>query len=231
MAMTLSAMWLQTSEEAGTHHLIMIFIGIISIAIAVVAIVGIVVALKAMKSIKEMGAIAHEFKDKLVPLLDEATALTRSGRELLDETGPRLKIITENLVKTTDTLHDTSLACKAAVLNVQGTVTDATTRTQRQIARVDGMITTAINTTAEVIENINEGIRVPAQKIALLANQARFIAEGLFEKIKSMAGAVPFATKKEPRRSAPVPPPSGNQPGSPGSPTGSTGPREPIAVP
>jgi hypothetical protein len=82
---------------------------------------------------------------------------------------------------------------------VQATVVDANSRTQRQVARVDGMVSAALNTTAEVVESINHGIRVPAQKIAQVAGQAKVVVEGLLDRIKGMSGKVPFGG---PKRSA-----------------------------
>lgn len=194
------AMWLQESDAASTRHLVFILVLIIAVAMAGMAIVLVLFSLKAMKAIKEVTATAEELKAKVLPLLHEVTEFTKSGRELLDEAAPKVKHITESLVRTTDTLAETSLIAKSAVQKIEVTVSDANMRTQRQVARVDGMVTTALNTTAEVVEAINTGIRVPAQKIAVMATQAKFAVEGLLDKIKSMTGGMPFGAKKEPNR-------------------------------
>ena len=194
------AMWLQESDAASTRHLAFILVLIIAVAMAGMAIVLVLFSLKAMKAIKEVTATAEELKAKVLPLLHEVTEFTKSGRELLDEAAPKVKHITESLVRTTDTLAETSLIAKSAVQKIEVTVSDANMRTQRQVARVDGMVTTALNTTAEVVEAINTGIRVPAQKIAVMATQAKFAVEGLLDKIKSMTGGMPFGAKKDPNR-------------------------------
>jgi len=194
------AMWLQESDAASTRHLVFILVLIIAVAMAGMAIVLVLFSLKAMKAIKEVTATAEELKAKVLPLLHEVTEFTKSGRELLDEAAPKVKHITESLVRTTDTLAETSLIAKSAVQKIEVTVSDANMRTQRQVARVDGMVTTALNTTAEVVEAINTGIRVPAQKIAVMATQAKFAVEGLLDKIKSMTGGMPFGAKKDPNR-------------------------------
>jgi cytoskeletal protein RodZ len=194
------AMWLQESDGASNRHLIMILILIMTVAIVGMALLLLAFSLKAFKAVKELTATADELKGKALPLLDEVTALSKSGRALLEDAAPKVKQITDSLVRTTDTLAETSLIAKATAQKIETTVSDANARTQRQVARVDGMVTTALNTTAEIVETINHGIRVPAQKIAVMATQAKFAVEGLLEKIKSVAGGAPFGAKKDPNR-------------------------------
>jgi uncharacterized protein YoxC len=194
------AMWLQESDLAGANRLVMLFIGLIALAIVGMAIVMMVISVKALKTVKEFGVTAEEFKKKLLPLVDELTGFSKSGRQLLEDSAPKLKLITENLVKTSDTLVEASKVARSAVEHIDATISDANMRTQRQVARVDGMFTTALDTTAEVVETINHGIRVPAQKIAGMATEAKYFAEGLLAKVKSMAANSPFGSRKQPYR-------------------------------
>jgi hypothetical protein len=206
MATMYLAMWFQDADAASTRRLAFYLILLIAVAIAGMAIVLLVFALRAFKMIKELAATADELKGKLLPLLDEATVLAKSGRELLQDAAPKVKIITENLVKTSDTLAETSQLAKAAMQQIDTTVIDANLRTQRQIARVDGMVSAALNTATEVVESINNGIRVPAQKIAVIATQAKFVAEGLFAKFKAAAENSPFGRRKTPVDTVSEPP-------------------------
>ena len=160
---------------------------VIAIAIVGMAIVLMVISVKALKAVKDLSGTAEEFKIKLLPMLDEVTALSKSGRQMLEDSAPKVKIITENLVKASDTLVATSNIARTTLQHIDTTVSDANRRTQRQVARVDGMFTAALDTTAEVVETIAQGIRVPAQKVAVLATQAKCIAEGLIAKFKSMS--------------------------------------------
>lgn len=200
MATMCFAMWLQESDLAGANRLVMLFIGLIALAIVGMAIVMMVISVKALKTVKEFGVTAEEFKKKLLPLVDELTGFSKSGRQLLEDSAPKLKLITENLVKTSDTLVEASKVARSAVEHIDATISDANMRTQRQVARVDGMFTTALDTTAEVVETINHGIRVPAQKIAGMATEAKYFAEGLLAKVKSMAANSPFGSRKQPYR-------------------------------
>ena len=67
------------------------------------------------------------------------------------------------------------------------TLSDANLRTQRQVARIDGIVTAALTATVEIVETIGNGIRGPAQKIASLVGQAKRFAEGMMAGIKSYA--------------------------------------------
>lgn len=189
------AMWLQTGDLAGTNHLIMIFIGLVAVAMAVQAIVIVVLAVKATKAVNGLSATADELKGKVLPLIDVVTDISMSTRSLLQDTTPKVKHITDNLVATSDTLVDASKAARAAVQQFDSTIADANRRAQRQVARVDGMVTAALVTTTEVVETISNGIRVPAQKIAAMATQARSIAEGILAKIKSATAGSRYGSK------------------------------------
>jgi uncharacterized protein YoxC len=186
MAMTLLAMWIQEAGVAGNHSLITIFLGLIAVAVAIAAVVMMMVAVKALKAIEEIGATAAEIKGRMLPMLDEVREFSKTGREVL---------ITENLAKTSDALVDTSNSVRSAVRQLDNTVTDANQRAQRQVARVDGMVSATLTVAAEAVEIIGNGIRGPLQKVAVMATQAKLVGEGLLEKIKSMAARSPFGSQ------------------------------------
>jgi uncharacterized protein YoxC len=183
------AMVLQAPDMNGTNHLIMIFIGMVAIAMVVMAVAMIVVALVAVKAAQGLTATVEEMKGKVLPLIDSATEISKTSQALLHDSAPKVKHITDNLVIASDTLAETSKSARAVVAQFDTTLTDVNLRTQRQVARVDGMVTAALTTTAEVAEAIGNGIRGPVQKIGAVLSQARYAAEGLLAKIKSMAGS------------------------------------------
>jgi hypothetical protein len=194
------AMWMQQSDLVVTNRLIMILIGLIILAVLGLGIVLIVFAVKAMKTMREFGAAAEEFKGKMLPLLDVAADIGRTSRDLLTETAPKIKVITANFVETSETLKETSRTAKAVVQHCDATVADANLRAQRQVARVDGMVTAALNTTAEVVEAVGHGLKAPAQRIAVFAGQARSFAEGVIAKLRARRAAAgePFEESEEP---------------------------------
>jgi methyl-accepting chemotaxis protein len=192
MATTCFAFWLQEPDLARTNHLIMIFIGLVAVAMTVMAIALIVMAVVAAKAIKGVMTTVEEVKGKALPLIDSATEISKTSQDLLRDVSPKVKVITANVMQASETLAETSKAARATVQQIDATIADANQRAQKQVARVDGMVTVALTTAAEVAEAIGNGIRVPAQKIAAAATQAKAVAEGLLAKIRSMAGATPF---------------------------------------
>jgi hypothetical protein len=122
-------------------------------------------------------------------LIEVATEISKTGQALLNDAAPKVKLITDNLVEASETLVETSKAARSAVQQFDTTIADANVRTQRQVARVDGMVTSALTATIEAVETIASGLRVPTQKIAAMASQAKAFAEGLLAKIRSAAGA------------------------------------------
>jgi uncharacterized protein YoxC len=198
MATMYFAMWLQEPDLASTNHLIMIFIGLVAVAMAVMAIAMIVVAVVAAKAIKGMNATVDQLKGKVLPLIDVATYISKTSQAMLQDAAPKVKHITDSLVSASDTLAETSKAARSAVAQFGDTISDVNTRTQRQVARVDGMVTAALTTTAEVAEAIGNGIRGPALKIASMVTQAKDMVEGLLAKVRAKAANTPFGSRQRP---------------------------------
>jgi uncharacterized protein YoxC len=183
------AMWLQEPDPARTNFLIMIFIGLVAVAMVGMMIALVVVAVTASKAIKGFNATTAELTGKVLPLLEVAMEMSRTGQALLNDTAPKVKHITDSLVDASDTLAETSKAARSAVQQFDTTIVDINVRTRQQVARVDGMVTSALTATIEAVETISRGLRIPTQKIAAAAGQAKAFAEGLLAKVRSAAGA------------------------------------------
>jgi methyl-accepting chemotaxis protein len=206
MAMTFLAMWFQDSDMASSLHTMSTFMGVLAISVALLTLLiiigGAVIAAKLMGAVNKVTSIATDLHTKANPIIQEVAAISKHTREVLEDAKPKIATITDNLAKTSATVSEAAVTAKSTVEKVQQTVVDANSRTQRQVARVDGMVSAALNTTAEVVESINHGIKVPAQKIAQAATQARVVVEGLLDRIKGMAGSTPFGGRKTAARTA-----------------------------
>jgi hypothetical protein len=179
--------WLQETYtfSSGNAKLLMIFIGLVAVSMVVQALVVVVMAVKTSGLVKGMSASVEELKAKLLPLIDTATHLTRSSQTLLDATAPKVKAIGDNLARASDMMVETSEVVRASALRFEQTIADANFRTQRQVSRVDSMVTAALTTTTEIVETIGHGIRVPTQKIMGIATQLRYGLEGLYARVRS----------------------------------------------
>lgn len=156
--MVMSGMWLQEagSLSSGNSRWLMFFVGMVAVAMVVQAIVVIVFAVGALKASKRALEIADDLRTKMGPILD-------TTHSVLHDSAPKVKIITENLVETSHVVRS-----KAAEFDA--TANDLNMRTRAQAARVDGMVTSVLNTTAEISESLQKAVKVPVREFAGLVN-------------------------------------------------------------
>ena len=208
------AMWMQETGMLSPDiaRWMVICLAVIAFSMLVQALVYIVGGMAAMKAIKELKssvdearsdarASLEEVKAKVYPLVDGIMHIGRTAQTVVDEAAPKVKVATEHLVETSRIVREAAQKLSQTADHLSNTVTDANQKAQRQVARVDGMVTAALDTTAEVVATVEHGIKVPAQKIAQAITQARFVAEGLIERVKKISCEIPFLQPKTPRSS------------------------------
>jgi methyl-accepting chemotaxis protein len=169
--------------DAGTipHdvHLMMIFMGIIMVAVAIgflgVSVAG-VQALRLMRKGEEM---AERLEGKVSPMADKT-------RALVEELGPKVTTITKNVEQITYTVRGKVDEFAATADDINNTVKDANKRTQAQVARVDGLVNEALNTAHSVSRTVQDGVRKPVQQIA-------GIVAGLKKGVETWVDRSPFA--------------------------------------
>jgi hypothetical protein len=188
--MAILAVWLQETYtfSSGNAKLLMVFIGIVALSTMAQAIVAISVSMKAGKAVKDLAETAEELKTKVLPLIETAMDVSRMSQSMLRDAAPKVRVITDNLV-------ETSNAVRASAQQFDRTFADVNHRAQRQVARVDGMVSATLTATVEAAESIQQGIRVPVQKITAVASQVKFALEGMLAKVKAMAAKSPFVNR------------------------------------
>lgn len=154
----MSGMWLQDSDSisSGNSKLLMIFVGLVAVALIVQAIALVVMAIGAAKARKRVLAIAEEVRAKAMPALDSTT-------DFIKNTAPKMMTLAENLVETSNVVRN-----KAAEFDA--TLSDVNNRARVQAARADNIVTTILTGTAEVVNSIQAGIRVPTREFNGLMN-------------------------------------------------------------
>ena len=95
LGIMMSGMWLQDPDSlsSGNSRLLMVFVGMVAIALLVQAGALIAMAIGAAKARKRGLEIAEEIRGKMSPILD-------STQGLIQDMTPKIKVITENLVET-----------------------------------------------------------------------------------------------------------------------------------
>ena len=180
----------QDAVAAEQHdiHLLTIFVGIAAVGLVVQSIALAVAASFGAKLLKKVDDIADHVDQKVSPILSKTNAL-------MDELTPKMRTISENVEQVSytvrakaDEIAATVTEINRTVQEVNVTVQDANLRTRGQLARVDNMVTDALNTTHEVSHSIQEGIRKPVRKVAA-------IIEGLKAGLETLAAKSPFAKR------------------------------------
>jgi hypothetical protein len=156
--MMMSGMWLQDPDSlsSGNSRLLMIFVAMVAIAMVAQAIALIIMAIGAAKARKRGLEIAEEIRVKMLPIIT-------GTHELIRDNAPKVKIITENFVEASHVIRS-----KAQEFDV--TASDLNAKTRAQAARVDGMVTSVLNTTAEISESIQKGIKIPVREVSGVVN-------------------------------------------------------------
>ena len=158
MRIVMSAMWLQDPDSlsSGNSRLLMVFVGMVAVALIVQAIALIAMAVGAAKARKRGLEIVEELRTKLMPIMDNT-------HSFIQDTAPKVKIITENFAETSHVIR-----AKAQEFDV--TASDLNSKARAQAARVDGIVTSALNTTTDVAETIQRGIKIPLREVSGLIN-------------------------------------------------------------
>jgi hypothetical protein len=154
----MSGMWLQETESlsSGNTKLLIVFVGIVAFSMLAQATALIVIAAGAAKARKRALEIAEEVREKVMPVVI-------GTQEIIRDAGPKLKIITENLVETSHTVRR-----KAAEFDA--TASELNMKARVQAARVDGMVTSVLNTTQDISESLQRAVKVPVREFAGLVN-------------------------------------------------------------
>ena len=159
--MMFSGMWLQDvdSLSSGNSRLLMIFVGLVAIAMVTQAIVVCVAALGAWKASKRLMLIAEEVKAKTLPTIEKTESV-------LQDLHPKVRIITDKLV-------ETSHVVRSKAQELDSTITDVNQRARVQTARVDEMVSSVLDTTAGIASTIQKGVSVPVREFHGLMNGLR----------------------------------------------------------
>jgi hypothetical protein len=172
--MAMMALWqgLETdSISAGNTRLLMIFVGIVALSMLSQAIIFAFMALGAKRTQARVLAIAEEVRARAIPIFDTA-------ENLIHETVPKVKTITENLLETSHIVR-----AKAQELDV--TLTDANRRAKAKIVRVDDMVENALTATGALAEMIHQSVRKPVLEVSGLVNGLKAGLNVLLQKSKS----------------------------------------------
>lgn len=151
-------MWLQEpgSLSAGNSRLLMFFVAMVAVAMVAQAVVVVVAALGAAKARKELLSMAAEVRVKALPVIEGAESL-------LQELRPKFRVLTENLVETSNVV-------RAKAVELDSTISDVNSRARAQTVRVDEMVTSVLDSTQNIASTVQKSVRTPVREFHGLMN-------------------------------------------------------------
>lgn len=181
-------MWLQVQDpgslSSGNSKLLMLFVAMVAVAMMAQAVALIVMAIGAAKARKRGLEIAEEIRSKIMPVIDGA-------HELIRDTAPKVKVITENLV-------ETSYVVRAKAEEFDVTLSDANKRTRKQVERVDDMVSSALTAVGEIAGSLQHSIRVPMREVAGVVAGFKAGVDVLVGRVKSFGVGGGFGRPRRP---------------------------------
>ncbi|MCU1322427.1 MAG: hypothetical protein JWM43_2076 [Acidobacteriaceae bacterium] len=183
-----AGMWLQVQDpgslSSGNSKLLMLFVAMVAVAMMAQAVALIVMAIGAAKARKRGLEIAEEIRSKIMPVIDGA-------HELIRDTAPKVKVITENLV-------ETSYVVRAKAEEFDVTLSDANKRTRKQVERVDDMVSSALTAVGEIAGSLQHSIRVPMREVAGVVAGFKAGVDVLVGRVKSFGVGGGFGRPRRP---------------------------------
>lgn len=138
------------SLSSTTTRLLMIFIGIVALAMLIQAFVVLVLGIIAWKASKRAMQIAEEVRLKSLPLIDTANSVAH-------ELHPKVRVLTDNLV-------EVSHVARARAEEFDSTLKDVNNKTRAQVTRVDDMVSSVLDTTSDIASAAQKAVQVPVRE-------------------------------------------------------------------
>ena len=140
----------------------LVFTGIVTFAVVLQTVVLVVFAVAAKAAQAKIMEQADRLQAEVHTIVESSSDLM----ETLSDLTPRMRAITENVQKATDTLRN-------QVNHIDGVVTDVTGKTRFQVARIDNMVTDTLDGIARGTRTIQDNIMAPLRQIGGWMNTIR----------------------------------------------------------
>ena len=174
--MMVLGMLVQESDTLSGRNtrLLEIFIGILAFAIVVQTIIFLMMAIGLAKTQKRVMAIVEQVHEATLPTI-------KNVGELVRDTSPKVRVITDNLVETSHVVR-----AKAQEFDV--TLSDVNDRTRKQVAHVDGMVSSALQATSDLAASLHRAIQIPVREVSGLVNGFKAGLDVLVGRVKGFGG-------------------------------------------
>jgi len=172
---SLAMAFFQDASSAHDMHLIRIFVTLIAVALVLQALGVLLVAIYAAKFLSLLHSISSNVEEKALPLITRTSDLVRDLTPKVTAIGTNVEQVSYTVRAKIDELGQT-------VTQLNETIADANGRTRVHVARVDNIVSEALDTTEDVSRTVQQGIRVPVREIAAIIAGIKVAVETLIDR-------------------------------------------------
>ena len=171
------AMVLLQDATSSAHdvHAMRIYVAFIAGALMLQALGILLVAVYAAKFLSVLHSISRNVEEKALPMITRTSDLVR-------DLSPKITSISTNVEQVSYTVRAKVDELGQTITQLNETIADANGRTRVHVARVDDMVTEALDTTEDVSRTVQQGIRVPVREIAAIISGIKVAVETLIER-------------------------------------------------
>lgn len=144
----------QDAINSGNSHLLMLFVGMCAVAFLIIAAAIVILVVEILKTRTKVMTIVADLHGKATPIIDTST-------KLLHDLGPKVQEITANVQHITYVTRNKVEEFEPTLAAANLTVKDANAKTHEQIIRVNEIITNVLNSTNEIVDKVDAGIKAP----------------------------------------------------------------------
>ena len=184
------ALWQTDSINSGNSKLLMLFVAVAAFALLAQAVIFGFMAFGALKAQKRIAGLVGELHAVAMPVL-------KKSHVLLEEVGPKVSEITENVKQISTIVREkveefepTISAANVTLREANLTAQDANLKARGQMARVDGMITQGLNAVGELAGTLQHGIGVPLREAAAVISGVKAGLDTLLGRMKMLSAGI-----------------------------------------
>jgi len=177
---TMAAVVWQSSINDHDAHLLMIFVGVAAFALLAQSLVIVGVAIGGAAKQKELIEYGKAMTAKIDPLIAKTDALVTDLGPQLKDIGAKVAAISANVENISGQVREkitelgpTISATRLTIEQANDTVREANLKTRQQVVRVNGMVSTFLDATAQVGRAIQHGIDVPVREANAIVDGVR----------------------------------------------------------
>ena len=131
----------------------------IAFAFLVIALAVVILVVEILKTRTKVMAIVTDLHGKALPIIDKTTIL-------VNDLTPKIQDITSNVQHISFVARNKVEEFEPTISAANLTVKDANAKTHEQIIRVNEMITSVLNSTTEIVDKVDAGIKAPFREVS-----------------------------------------------------------------